>query len=412
MFRKEVLDAQKKNLQGNVIIAQPHSLTLVIAVVVLCVLTAAIYLSLGNYTRKQNVRGYIRPQTNIITMYPQQAGTLSELFVDENQAVKKGQPLFKIVNHQHNSNKQKTLSESIIDELNAQKKLLKQERDDNLQREGHETQRLQLRLANLEQEAAGINRQMALAQAHLQVAEKQHALLKKLNQQNHVSDIELQNQHEKRIQSQLQVEALQQKHLQLMHQVRDMPLQIESLRQQTKEQDNALLQRQFALQRQLDEARNTFETIRVAPQEGKVTSLFLQEGASINTQQAILMIEPETQHWIAELAVPSHAAGRLAVGQSAKLRVDAFPYQRFGLLDATISRVNRNLVTSQNSDLPLQLAEPFYRIEATLTQQHVEAYGQEFPLKPGLLLQADVILESRSLWDWLMDPLYSLQGRL
>ena len=39
------------------------------------------------------------------------------------------------------------------------------------------------------------------------------------------------------------------------------------------------------------------------------------------------------------------------------------------------------------------------------------AYGKAAPLQPGMTLKADIQIETRRLWQWVMDPLYSLRGR-
>jgi membrane fusion protein len=62
--------------------------------------------------------------------------------------------------------------------------------------------------------------------------------------------------------------------------------------------------------------------------------------------------------------------------------------------------------------VPVVLSEPVYRVRTQLTAQDMMAYGDAFPLKSGMLLEADIVLDSRSLLDWLLDPIYSLQGRV
>jgi len=47
-----------------------------------------------------------------------------------------------------------------------------------------------------------------------------------------------------------------------------------------------------------------------------------------------------------------------------------------------------------------------------LDEQTVSAYGKALPLQAGMLLDADIIVDSRTLVEWILDPLYSLQGVL
>jgi len=56
-------------------------------------------------------------------------------------------------------------------------------------------------------------------------------------------------------------------------------------------------------------------------------------------------------------------------------------------------------------------AEPVYRITVRPARQSVTAYGDEVPLHPGMQLDADIALEKRRLYEWLLDPLYTITGK-
>jgi len=56
--------------------------------------------------------------------------------------------------------------------------------------------------------------------------------------------------------------------------------------------------------------------------------------------------------------------------------------------------------------------EPLYRITVALQRQSVDAYGQAQPLTAGMQIEADVLLERRSLIEWIFEPLLGLAGRV
>ena len=56
-------------------------------------------------------------------------------------------------------------------------------------------------------------------------------------------------------------------------------------------------------------------------------------------------------------------------------------------------------------------AEPVYRITAELDSQVLPAFGEPRPLRAGMLVEADVLGESRRLYQWILDPLSSLRRR-
>lgn len=64
---------------------------------------------------------------------------------------------------------------------------------------------------------------------------------------------------------------------------------------------------------------------------------------------------PQGANLVAELLLPTRSAGFVTQGDFARLRFDAFPYQRFGFLDAAISRVDKALLQEGEADLPITL---------------------------------------------------------
>jgi membrane fusion protein len=42
----------------------------------------------------------------------------------------------------------------------------------------------------------------------------------------------------------------------------------------------------------------------------------------------------------------------------------------------------------------------------------MQAFGKAFNLKSGMLFEADIMLEQRTLIEWLLEPIYSLRGRV
>lgn len=57
-------------------------------------------------------------------------------------------------------------------------------------------------------------------------------------------------------------------------------------------------------------------------------------------------------------------------------------------------------------------AEPMYRIRLKLDRQSVQAYGKSMPLRSGMLVDASVLLEQRRLYEWVLEPLFSISGRM
>ncbi|MCJ8273933.1 MAG: hypothetical protein MJK04_31605, partial [Psychrosphaera sp.] len=57
-------------------------------------------------------------------------------------------------------------------------------------------------------------------------------------------------------------------------------------------------------------------------------------------------------------------------------------------------------------------SEAVYLVDVSLQSPYVTAYGRDIDLQAGMSLNADIILEKRTLMQWLLDPLYSISGRI
>jgi membrane fusion protein len=113
----------------------------------------------------------------------------------------------------------------------------------------------------------------------------------------------------------------------------------------------------------------------------------------------------------AELWLPTRAAGFLETGNRVVLRYPAFPYQKFGRHSGRVVEISRSATAPSEltSLLGRPVNEPFYRVLVQLDAQKVNAYGRAEALKPGMTVNADILLERRRLIEWLLEPIYSVR---
>ncbi|WP_370663192.1 hypothetical protein [Massilia mucilaginosa] len=139
----------------------------------------------------------------------------------------------------------------------------------------------------------------------------------------------------------------------------------------------------------------------------------------MGTGTPLLSIVPRGATLEAHLYASCRAIGFLRPRQQVHLRYLAYPYQKFGHYRGTIKSISRTGI--EPAELPAQFGavagggkagEALYRITVTLARQDVTAYGARVPLAPGMQLDADVLLERRRLVEWVLDPVYTITGRL
>jgi hypothetical protein len=107
---------------------------------------------------------------------------------------------------------------------------------------------------------------------------------------------------------------------------------------------------------------------------------------------------------VAQLSVPEEALAEIRPGLPVKLLFKAFPYQRYGARNGTVQAVNPTVITAPEGQI----------LHATtqLAEQSIAAGGISHPLRPGLSGEARVILGSRTLIEYVFDPIRRLKESL
>jgi membrane fusion protein len=148
-----------------------------------------------------------------------------------------------------------------------------------------------------------------------------------------------------------------------------------------------------------------------APITGTVTALQAAPGRAAEVATPLMTIVPDGSRLHAEIYAPTRAIGFVKPGQEVRLLYDAFPYQRFGSFSGRIARVSQTVLDPREIASPIKSEEPVYRIDVTVADQSVKAFGESLRLQPGMTLSANIILERRSFLDWLLQPLEAVMRR-
>lgn len=271
------------------------------------------------------------------------------------------------------------------------------------------------RLKSARQELAQINAAIATQRGQVEISGETVTRFRTLAVQSYVSDVQLKQQEQAGLEQiaglqslQRQATVAQRNLLQLEQAFRELPAQQSG--------QAALQMRELA---QLDQERLQIqangEVLVKAPLAGLVASRLIERGQTVQAGQPLLSVLPTGSQLLAQLLVPSRAIGFIEPGDSVVLRYQAFPHQKFGHHRGTVIRISRSALSTGDLGALLgntQAGEPYYRVLVELSGQSVTAYGKAEPLRPGMLLEADILGERRKLYEWVLEPLYSLTGRL
>lgn len=152
------------------------------------------------------------------------------------------------------------------------------------------------------------------------------------------------------------------------------------------------------------EHRTALTEVR-APVNGVVNSLAVRSAGQVVAAGAALMtIVPDDDALVVEAWVRNEDIGFVSPGMPAKVKLAAYPFQKYGWLNGEVA------VVGANSEVPESMrnaqGEPlFYKARVTLSTQALSRNGKAFPAKPGMQASVDVQLGERSLLEYLTSPL-------
>lgn len=409
LFRREAVQHQRNRLWGDVILTQPLSTKLLTLAIGVALVLLVVFLIAGDYTRKEQVQGYLVPESGLVEVYPDQQGNATDVLVESGEAVKAGDTLARITTDKATDNGS-TVSALLIDVLKHQKALLIQRIDRANRRMVERKAHLSDRVGNLEDQIGQLEQQRRLQQERLDLAQSRYASLESLHEEQLMSESDYQDRYQLFLDEQQSLEQLERSLLTEKGKLQSAKFELASLDTETAEEVDQLEAEKSRVTQQIIQFDGESSFSLKAPIAGTVTSLQLAPGQRVNPQQPILAILPEGQRLEADLFIPTRAIGFLSPGLSVDIRYDAFPYQRFGTYSAEVEQVARTVLSPEDINAPLRLQEPVYRARAMLEHEEILAYGQNFPLQAGMIFEAHLRLDERPLYQWLLKPLYSLKG--
>jgi membrane fusion protein len=131
-------------------------------------------------------------------------------------------------------------------------------------------------------------------------------------------------------------------------------------------------------------------------------------GHRVDAAAPLATIVPDGAMLEAQLYLPTRAAGFVKPGHAVNLLHEAYPHQKFGIQKGVVLSVTRAAVSPRELPFPVGSEEPHYVVTVKLDRQTIKAYGREERLQAGGRLLADILVERRRLWKWMLSPLLTL----
>ena len=415
LFRQETLDAQGTKLLGSIVLTPRLSFwTLSLAGAALACLVLA-FLYYGSYTRRTSVNGQLVPVAGMIRVLTPQAGVVLEKRVSEGQRVKKGDVLYVLTSDRVGTSSRE-LQADIGIQINERKNSMQGEIARNKGVEQQEIAQLSHRIASLRSEEQTIVQQTSQQRLRVTLAEDTRKRYKSLSDQDYITREQLDQKEMELSEQQSRLQALQRDALANQREQAASQREMDTVRIRYANQ-NAQLQRTISsASQELTEVEGRRRVVIAAPESGRATLVTGDIGQAADPSRPLMNLMPEQSALEARLYAPSRSVGFVRKGDRVLLRYQAYPYQKFGLHEGVVKTVSQAAVSNPELAgfaLPeLTPGEPVYAITVDLKAQNLTVYGQSRELQAGMRLDADILQERRRLYEWMLEPLYSMSGKL
>ncbi|HGL4260709.1 HlyD family secretion protein [Burkholderia dolosa] len=384
-----------------------------IGVAVALTLAVVVFFVFGSYTKRERVTGQLLPATGLLTVAPPLTGTVADTRVREGQRVAAGAELLTI--SAEVATELGGTRETVTRQLKFQRSRLETDLTSLSQLSSEAQRGLQTRAAALDDQLKQIARQNAQRLRQAELAQRQLDKLRSMRELGYTSNSQVEQQEGVLLDAQARLQELARQRVDVGQQLAQTRQQLRELPLTTRNQQNDIRRKLADIDRSIaeNEARRTI--ILRAPLPSVVAALLAKPGQIVNAGQSAVSLLPQGAPLEAQLMVPSRAIGFVRTGARVVLRYEAYPFQKFGQQFGRVTVVSRTALSPQevaNLTGRTNVPEQLYRVVVALDRQDIVAYGKHEALRPGMALEADVLIDRRRLIEWVLEPLYALGRRV
>jgi membrane fusion protein len=414
LFRQEMQQNEKESGIGAILIARPTGASAICALFALLGILIIAYLFIGERTKKTKVVGYTVPASGIVKVYPVQAGTVLSLEVSEGQAISKGQVLAKVTHDRittFGESRQrvdayiKDRGMSVSEQLNR-----------NDEQYDKQIAFAKARYGQYQSEIDAIESGIKAQRQKITLLAEVISRDKKLAQENIIPFSDFQEREANFLEQQSRLNELTRQVSMLKRDQISALSEIGTLELRKKITHEELGRARIELAQQAIENADRRESVIVSPTDGIVTAVHTALGKIASTEHPLLSIVPAESKTVVQLFVSSEAMGTVKSGANVYLQYAAFPYQKFGIFKGIVLSVSKVAVTVDELPYPINPKDPthketYFVLQVAPEKNYVINNSKKEMLPLGMRVDGDVIGDTRTLIEWIFEPLFGFMVR-
>jgi len=135
-----------------------------------------------------------------------------------------------------------------------------------------------------------------------------------------------------------------------------------------------------------------------APVSGTVQQVAVHtNGGVVTPAQVLMVIVPKDAHVTAEVVIDNKDIGFVNAGQTAAIKLETFPFTRYGTVEAKVSSVTADAVNDEKRGA-------IFPATLSLSQNSIAVDGKRISLSPGMNVTAEIKTGKRRVIEYLLSP--------
>jgi hemolysin D len=115
------------------------------------------------------------------------------------------------------------------------------------------------------------------------------------------------------------------------------------------------------------------------------------------------VVVPKDAQVTAEVVVENKDIGFVYAGQSVQIKLETFPYTRYGTIEARVDSVTADAVNEEKRGA-------IFPATLTLAKSDIDVDGKRIHISPGMNLTAEIKTGKRRVIDYLLSPIERAVG--
>lgn len=129
-------------------------------------------------------------------------------------------------------------------------------------------------------------------------------------------------------------------------------------------------------------------------------------GSVLREAETLMTLVPDDADLYVEAMIQSRDVSYLKLGDTVRVKLESYPFQRFGTLDGKLAEISPDSISQeQGENAPARLV---YRVQVQLDAKPAETLTRGIRLKPGLVATAEIKTGDRTIASYVLDPVLKI----